>query len=192
MTPYLAWPRARRSDETISLRAIEPEDIEAVRQWRNAQMDVLRQVSPISEKAQVAYFSQHVWPQKALAEPSQILFAIEREGGLSGYGGIVNLSWPNRRGEISFLLDPTIAAQPAIYRDICQRYFRLVQAVGFEDLRLARLFTETFSHRSAHIGALESVGMILEGRLRDHVLVNGKPTDAVIHAILSREWSPNG
>ena len=66
MTPetggYRVMPRPRLGDAALSLRAIGEQDIESVRLWRNAQMDVLRQSVPISPPAQVRYFSEKVWP----------------------------------------------------------------------------------------------------------------------------------
>ena len=189
--PFRAWPRSRRSDGLLALRAIEPKDIESIRQWRNAQMDVLRQTAPITPEAQREYFAKHIWPQKALVHPTQILFALEREGSLIGYGGLVHISWPNRRGEISFLLSPELEAAPETRADLFLRYLRLVQKIAFADLRLGRLVTETFEHRKAHIATLEAAGMRPEGRLRHHVLVNGEPTDSLMHGMLLEEWKAN-
>ncbi|MDJ1018246.1 MAG: GNAT family N-acetyltransferase [Paracoccaceae bacterium] len=170
------------------MRAIEPQDIELVRQWRNAQMDVLRQKAPINPDAQKEYFAKQVWPQKALDHPTQILFAIERDGTLVGYGGLVHISWPNRRAEISFLLSPDLEADSEARAKLFHHYLRLVQTIAFADLHLARLFTETFEHRTAHIASLETAGMRLEGQLRHHAIVNDKPTDSLMHGILAQEW----
>src|SRR6056297_2367074 len=98
--PYRAMPRARISLGGLALRAVEPGDIEAIRQWRNAQMDVLRQTAPISPEGQARYFAAHVWPEKPKPVPNQILLAIERNGDLVGYGGLVHISWSNRRAEL--------------------------------------------------------------------------------------------
>jgi len=192
MTPsegsYRVMPRPCLGDSTLLLRAIGPQDIEPVRQWRNAQMDVLRQTEPISPEAQVRYFAEHVWPDQDSPQPRQILLAIERHGELIGYGGLVHISWPYRRAEVSFLLAPHLEQDPESLSSLFSRFLVLVQEFAFADLGLRRLTTETYAHRSVHIGAMELAGHRLEGVLREHVLVDGKPTDALVHGILSQDW----
>jgi carbamoyl-phosphate synthase large subunit len=181
-------PRPRLASGELSLRAIEPNDIEFVRIWRNAQMNVLRQSSPITPEAQVRYFAEHVWPDKELLLPRQILLAIERGGELIGYGGLVHISWAYRRAEISFLLEPILEHDQTALKDIFTRFLVLIQELAFADLMLHKLATETYAHRVVHIQALEDVGHCREGRLREHVVVDGKPMDALLHGILAHEW----
>jgi carbamoyl-phosphate synthase large subunit len=185
---YRAMPRPRLGDDALSLRAIHERDIEAVRLWRNAQMDVLRQSEPISPDAQVRYFAEKVWPEKALREPMQILLAIECKGVLIGYGGLVHISWPYRRAEISFLLKPKLEQDDFSLVPIFTRYLLLIQELAFQDLGLHRLTTETYEHRTNHIKAMEAAGHRHEGTLREHVLIDGQPTDALVHGILASDW----
>lgn len=185
---YRAMPRLRLQDRDLSLRAVQPADIESIRQWRNAQMDVLRQTSVISPEAQQRYFAEHVWPQKDKLHPKQILLAIERSGELIGYGGLVHISWPDLRAEVSFLLAPTIELQHHLRSEIFANTLRLLQEFAFLDLSLLRLWTETYSNRIRHIHTLESVGFQLEGRLRNHVVMGNIFLDSLIHGSLSHQW----
>lgn len=185
---YRIMKRERLSDGVLDLRAVAPGDIEAIRQWRNAQIDVLRQTSIITPEEQVAYYATHVWPQMEMAEPGQILLAIERNGTLIGYGGLVHISWPNRRGEISFLLDPVLMQDEAGYGDIFYRFLMLVQELAFVDLGFNRLTTETYAHRTFHISIMEKAGLVPEGRLVEHVIIDARPVDSLLHGILARDW----
>lgn len=185
---YQVMPNPTLSDGVLGLRAVQPTDIEAIRQWRNAQMDVLRQTAPISPEQQVRYFAEHVWPQAASPEPSQILLALESAEGLIGYGGLVHISWPNRRAEVSFLLTPDREKKPEILIALFSRFLGLMKQLAFDDLGLRRLCTETFAHRTRHIAALEASGFCCEGRLREHVLVDGNPTDSFAHGLLASDW----
>lgn len=185
---YKVMPSPHLRDGEMTLRAVCPHDIESIRQWRNAQMDVLRQTAPISPEEQEKYFSLNIWPDKSSQQPKQILLAIEENEALIGYGGLVHISWEYRRAEISFLLKPALEKNPEALFDYFSRYLLLVQTLAFADLNLERLTTETYAHRKIHIKALESAGFQLEGRLREHVLVQGKKTDALMHGYLSREW----
>ena len=186
-TQYIAMPHAYLSDGTLLVRAVQLADIEAIRQWRNAQMDVLRQTEPISQTEQNRYFAQYVWPEMIKSRPTQILVALESDGTLIGYGGLVNISWPNLRAEVSFLLSPQLEKDSVSLTDLFTRFLTLLKRLAFEDLRLRRLFTETYAHRTRHIAILETAGFLCEGRLREHVLIDGKPMDAILHGVLSNE-----
>lgn len=184
---YVVMPRPHLSDGEIEVRAVQPADIEAIRQWRNAQMDVLRQTAPIAPEEQECYFASHVWPEMTRTEPAQILLAIEHGGVLIGYGGLVHISWPNRRAEISFLLAPVLENNVEAREAIFAGFLDLVQELAFADLGLRRIFTETFAHRSRHISTLEASGFMREGCLREHVLIDGIPANSIIHGLLSRD-----
>lgn len=172
------------SDGVITLRPLQQEDIENIRLWRNAQMDVLRQAHPISPEEQVRYFEQHVWPEKKSSHPCQILLGIESNGVLIGYGGLVHIFWEYGRAEISFLLSPEVELDQCRVRDYFTRFVRLIQELAFDDLSLRKLTTETYEQRKLHIDVLESSGHKLEGRLRKHVIVSGRVVDALVHGLL--------
>ncbi len=178
---YAVMPRAHFTGGDLQFRAIEPEDIEPVRQWRNAQMDVLRQTAPISPEGQKSYFSTRVWPEKSKNEPAQILLAIERRGELIGYCGFVHISWPNRRAELSFLLVPDLQRDLKLSSRYFEEFLKLAKTIAFDDLGLARLTTETFATRDGVIASLERCGFRREGRLVHHVVVDGRRVDSLVH-----------
>jgi len=180
------------SDGVITLRPLQQEDIENIRLWRNAQMDVLRQARPISPEEQARYFEQHVWPEKKSSQPRQILLGVELSNKLIGYGGLVNLHWADQRAEISFLLSDEIEVQPALRAEIFKRFLLLIRELSLECLGLKRIWTETYSFRKAHIKTLESSGFKLEGCLRKHVIINGERVDSLIHGIICGDHEPGG
>ena len=186
--PYRVMPPQVLAMEEISLRAVEPLDIESIRQWRNAQMDVLRQSAPLSAEDQVRYFDEHVWPEKPKTHPAQILVAIEQGQTIIGYGGLVHISWPNLRAEVSFLLTPELEHHTATRSGIFRTFLALIQELAFIGLGLRRLFTETVASRDKHIEVLEAAGFVEEGRLRGHMIVNQMPIDAVMHGCLEPDW----
>ena len=181
---YRVMPRSELSDGVITLRPLQQEDIENIRLWRNAQMDVLRQAHSISPKEQVRYFEQHVWPEKKSREPRQILLGVELSNKLIGYGGLVNLHWADQRAEISFLLSDEIEVQPALRAEIFTRFLLIIQKLSFKSLGLQRIWTETYSFRKTHIKTLEASGFVLEGCMRKHVIINGESMDSLIHGVI--------
>jgi RimJ/RimL family protein N-acetyltransferase len=166
------------------------EDIQALREFRNAQMDVLRQNELISPERQEAWFEREVVPTQGVERPHQVLVSILADGDrFVGYGGLTNLNWPELRAEVSFLVDPERARDPALYRADMTSFLAYLARLAFEELGLNRLFAETYAFREAHIGILEESGYQLEGRLREHIqLGDGKAGDSVVHGLLAAEW----
>lgn len=180
------------SDGSIVVRAVEMEDIEMIRVWRNAQMDVLRQTRAIGSEEQLAYFERAVWPDKRSDQPSNILLALLENGRLIGYGGLVHIAWDYARAEISFLLATEIADDAGVISTLFAKWLRLMQQLAFNDLGLTRLTTETYAMRTLHIRALEDAGFRQEGRLREHVRIGGRPIDAVVHGCLASDLRRSG
>ena len=189
LTDYACLIRKKISYEGYSIRTVEAGDIESIRQWRNAQMDVLRQKNEISQADQLAYYDQYVWPTLSCPHPKNILLAYLKNDQLIGYGGLVHISWEDRRGEVSFLLDPLRTCDQQAYRRDFLVFLSLIKSLAFEDLSLQKLFTETFASRGYHIGVLEDAGFSLEGRMRQHVTINGQSVDSLLHGCLKDTYA---
>lgn len=168
------------------MRPITGSQIESIRKWRNSQISVLRQNSTISWRRQKKYFKKRVFPEMGRLKPVQILFAIESCGSFVGYGGLTNIDWATGKAEISFLLNPSIKEGKGDYLYIFNNFLTLITNIAFDYLALSRLFTETFSSRVEHITILERNGFILEGRLRQHCVVDGVILDSLMHGKLKQ------
>jgi RimJ/RimL family protein N-acetyltransferase len=169
----------------FALATVQDEHLEAIRVWRNAQMDVLRQAEPIEPLGQVRYFETHIWPTLAERHPPNILLAFQQSGRLLGYGGLVHIAWDHRRAEISFLLDPQYIADPALYARYFSTFLDLLKRLAFAGLSLHRLFTETFDTRAQHVKVLEEHGFEPEGRMRQHVRIGERWVDSLLHGCLN-------
>ena len=172
-----------------SLKAVQDEDIEAIRVWRNSQIEVLRQPFPISSEQQVSYYSEKIFPTMREKSPANILMSFYLKGELIGYGGLVHMSWQDSRGEVSFLLNPVFTKDNRLYREKHLVFLKLVADLAFTDLGLNKIFTETWSTRRGHIDNLESFGFRLEGTLESHIMIDGKFENALMHRILSTEYN---
>ena len=96
---YKCLPTRTYQHEGYTLGAVRPDHIETIRQWRNDQMDILRQSRSISKEEQIAYYEKHVWPEMIKKKPNKVLLSLKYKGELQGYGGLVNLNWEILRGE---------------------------------------------------------------------------------------------
>ncbi|MBD2720791.1 GNAT family N-acetyltransferase [Hymenobacter armeniacus] len=187
---YRPLPAADYRWNDYQLIPIRYEDREPIRAWRNAQLPVLRQAEPLTAEQQEAYFQRVVLPLFAQERPGQLLFSLLHAGQLIAYGGLVHISWPDLRAEVSFLVDPVRAADAATYRQDFLAHLRLLGRVAFEGLQFNRLFTETYDIRPAHVAILEEAGFRLEGRLRQHVqLAPGTFADSLMHGQLAADYA---
>jgi RimJ/RimL family protein N-acetyltransferase len=107
--------------------------------------------------------------------------SIYKEGIQIGYGGLVHISWENSRAEISFLLDPSIPETGKTYFEIFRNFLVGIENVAISSLKLHKLILETYNFRENHIKAIGSAGYLQEGVLTDHVLINGKWYDSILH-----------
>ncbi len=167
---------------------VRQEDLELIRQWRNEQVAILRQIQPLSAEQQQTYFETTLSPSFEEKQPTQILLTYLYQEKCIGYGGLTHIDWESKRAEVSFLLDTNRAQDMKIYEKDHLHFLGLVCLVSFIELKFHRLFTETFAFRTDHIHHLENFGFKPEGLLRDHVYKLGRWTDSIIHGLLVHEW----
>lgn len=163
------------------------EEMMPIKVWRNQQMKVLRQNEKLTDEHQVQYYERIVEPTLYLEKPPLILVGYWLIDELIGYGGLTNVDWVSRRAEVSFLLKTERACDIEQYCYDFSVYLKLLKQVAFEDLRLHRLFTETYDIRTRHIQVLEENDYQFEGRLKEHVWMEDKFVDSLIHGCLRSE-----
>jgi hypothetical protein len=171
-------------DSEFEIRPISINDIEQIRQWRNNQMDVLRQKKSISVSEQVVYYNNVLLPTLSQEFPNQLIFSYFKDKILIGYGGLVHISWENKRSEMSFLLNPKFTVIDNLYEEYFLKFIDFMKEVNFNELNFHKIFTETYSHRSFHISLLIKAGFKLEGVLHDHVIINKTYTNSLIHSFI--------
>jgi len=170
-----------RDDKGYALRPVRMEEREKIRNWRNSQIDLLRQDVPISEKEQERYFQEEVAPLFEMERPPQLLFSFYHRGELIGYGGLTPVDWRYGRSEVSFLLDPERKGFDEEFR----AFLSLIRRIAFEELKLHRLMTESYAFRKELHEILEDCGFVREGVLREHVYKRGGWVDSYIHGLLN-------
>ena len=86
----------------MNLRALELDDMEYIRQWRNQCLDTLRTPFPLTKEQQEDWYRNEICNRQSRSR----FWAITEKGSLIGYGGIENIQWENSIGEISLLINP--------------------------------------------------------------------------------------
>jgi len=181
---YEYFPELTESAELdgYSLQPIHWHHREEIRRWRNSQLEVLRQIAPLSEIEQDRYFTATVLPQFSQEFPPQFMFAFRHGGQLIGYGALVHIHWGDLRAEVSFLTDPS-RLDNETFSDDWTFYLNLLKPLA-RRLGLHKLTTETYSLRCNLIPILEGNGFVEEGVLREHHFVDGAFTDSHVHGFL--------
>lgn len=185
-------PEGRWPDGAYALVPLREQDVFAIKEWRNAQLDVLRQRRPLSDADQRRYFQNVVRPTFSAARPEQILFSYLVDDTCLGYGGLVHIDWEAQRAELSFLVDPAVAADAERYDEVFARFIGLVQRIAFGRLGLQRLWTETYAIRPRHVAVLERCGFRPEGCWRRHVRIGEAWVDSLLHGCLKEDYEARG
>ena len=179
---YEYWPNLSKAIDAVAVRPIRWSDRESIREWRNQQIDVLRQQDPISTEQQDQYFSQILEPLMGMTHPSQFLFGIELDAQLIGYGGLTNIDWDAQRAELSFLADTKILKTPA-YKEIMTIFIKIISELAKNRFGLNQIFTETYTQRVDHIEILELAGFEHQTFLADRAVINCESVGSQIHIL---------
>ncbi len=176
------------SIDEYRLESLRESDIYEIKEWRNTQIDVLRQNKTLTDEDQYNYYHKAIKPTFKAPFPQQILFSFFKKDVLIGYGGIVHISWIDKRGEISFLLATDRAKNSATYKNDFEFFLKLIKLVAFKDLQFNKITTETFDIRDFHVSILEKNGFALEGRMKKHVFISDQFVDSLIHGCLYENY----
>lgn len=166
---------------------LEKRYLEKLKEWRNTQMAILRQWKPLTD------MDQEKWFERISERKDEVLFSIlvsEEIGDerLIGYCGLVNIDYISRRGEVSFLVEPSRVSNRELYKDDFTAVLRMLCAYAFCQLNLNKIYTETYVFRKDHIHILEEFGFEKDGILREHQYKNGRYYDSVIHSVIRARY----
>ena len=186
MNFFKNFPLLKHNYFEYSLVPIRFEDIDLIRSWRNAQLSVLRQKNVITYDKQIEYYTNIIKPTFSQKFPNQMLFSFLNKGKCIGYGGLVHFSWEDKRAEVSFIVDDKRIINEQLYETDFFSFFFFFKKISFDKLKLNKIFTETYDIRNKHINILESAGFKLEGRLKDHIYLDNKYCDSLIHGLYNK------
>lgn len=185
---YLCLKNKKYGFKNYFLVPIRKKDIQYIRKWRNKQMDILRQKEKISEKDQIKYYESVIKKKFNEKKPNFILFSYMLNNKCIGYGGLTNIDWDSKRAELSFIVDNVRYLNSKVYYQDFFSFLKIISQLSFNELKFNKLFTETYNIRPVHLKILEKIGFQLEGRLKQHVSINGRYVDSLLHGYLRRQY----
>lgn len=168
--------------KNIEFTNIKKEHLFIIKNWRNQQRDILRQVKLLADNDQKKWFA------KIQKDTRQKLFSIINNGVLVGYCGLTNIDASNKRAEVSFLVNPKIAKDKNAYKDYFLVVLRYLTKYGFSILKLNKIFTETFDFRKEHMKILKDFGFKKEAIFKKHYFKRGRWCDAMVHAMFAKQY----
>ncbi|WP_400243367.1 GNAT family N-acetyltransferase [Niallia sp. JL1B1071] len=173
-------------ENNYHIEPLRQEDMLKIKEYRNKQMDVLRQKQPLTDEGQILYYQKVVIPLFKEEEPKQLLFSYFYKQEFIGYGGLTNIDWEAKRAEVSFLVDPSRVKNNLLYEKDFQHFLAFLKRIAKTQLKFNRLFTETYDIRPFHVGILEANGFEYEGRMKEHVVIKNEFVDSLLHGCLLR------
>lgn len=180
MNTYKALNKQVYLQEPYSLVPIRMKDRYDIMRWRNEQIYHLRQTEPLTKTRQDAYFKEVVSALFEQEQPNQILFSFLKGEECIGYGGLVHINWVDRNAEISFIMNT--ALEKHSFSENWSAYLRLLEKVGFAELKLRKLYVYAFDLRPHLYNMLEENNYFLDARLKEHCHFQGTYKDVVIYS----------
>lgn len=182
MNRYKILKKQNFSFQNYKLVPIREEDIQLIKNWRNDQIDILRQEESITREQQIDYYNQVIKKSFSDEKPSLMLFSFIHNDSCIGYGGLTNIDWNTKNAELSFLVDTDRTSDPKMYENDFTSFLHLIFELIFNELNFARILTETYDVRPVHISILEKNGFRLEKRLKQHKRIHDTLVDVLIHS----------
>ena len=166
--------------DNFELIPIRNEDKFDIMNWRNQQIDILRQSKLLTKETQTIYFEKVVAAIFQEENPEQLLFSFLENGVLIGYGGLVHINWIDRNAEISFLINTEL--EKSAFDLYWGTYLSLLFKVAFDELKLHKIYTYAFDLRPQLYKVLLQKGFKEEARLKEHCFYKEKYIDVLIHS----------
>jgi RimJ/RimL family protein N-acetyltransferase len=169
----------------LSLRELAPDDIDAVLAiYGDAETTRHLSFEP-RDRAQVERIVLRAVASAAEHPRSEYALAVTLPDGadLVGFARLARDPHAQQSATIGFALR---ADQWG--RGLGVEAVRLLCALGFDHLRLHRLWAARAPLNTASDRALRKAGMTEEGRIREHVFVRGAWRDSITYSILDHEW----
>lgn len=172
--------------EKVYLCAIEREDLNTLRIWRNNEefKKHFREYRQINSDMQEKWFEN-----KVLNDISTIMFSIKRvsDDKLLGCCGLCYINWVNRNADLSLYIghDGAYIDENGYALESCKLLFEY----GFNQLGLNKIWTEIYEFDDKKKDLYEKLGLKVDGILRENYFYEGKWWNSMILSILRKDFN---
>ena len=167
--------------DKVTLRALNDEDAERLRHWRN-HPDIFPYHFTCHYASQI---EQRKWYEAYAANHNYYIYIIEDEARESiGYTILKDLDHKNRQAEIGLYLDPKYQG-----KGYGSDAFRALIRHTFHELNLHRVYLQVIDFNERAIKMYEKLGFKTDGRLRQAYFTQNKYCDIVVMSMLENEFA---
>ena len=169
--------------KVVGLRAIERDDLDLLREWRN-RPDFRRY---FREYREIGADMQKRWYENVVLGDSVRMFAIQElsTGRLLGACGLCYLDLVNRSADFSIYI-----GADGLYID--DQYAvdaaDVLLAYGFGELGLHRIWAEIYDFDDKKVALFDKLGFTLDGRHRDAHWGDGMWRDSLFYGLLAPDY----
>ena len=153
--------------------------------WRNDQIEHLRQREYLTKEKQDQYFEKVIKKEFKEKYPNQILFSFLKNDKFIGYGGLVHIDYFNKNAEISFLTNSSL--DHSKFERYWSKFINLIKIVAFKELSLLKIYAFAFDIRPKLYDIFNKIGFLYESRIRNNYQHKNKIYDTKIYSI----WNNN-
>lgn len=170
--------------EKVYLDAIEVEDLELLREWRNLPefKKCFREYREINSDMQKLWYDN-----KVVNDNQTIMFAIRSNDNqeLVGCCGLCYINWVNRNADLSLYIgkDKAYIDDRGLAEESCQ----LLLDYGFKELGLRKVWTEIYEFDQKKYQLYHKLGFHDDGILRSQYYYDGTWWDSYILSLLDEE-----
>ena len=174
----------------VGLRAVEREDLEIFKHWRNIESfrKNFREVRELNQENQESWFEK-----SCVDNPNDFMFTIVdiNSGKPIGACGLLYINWVIRSADFSFYI-----GKDELYIDndgYAEEAARLLISYGFGKLNLNKVWMELYEFDGAKIDFFGKVfNFKVDGHLRQNCFHNGKYYNGIMLSLLNSESTLNG
>lgn len=164
--------------EPTGLRPLLASDLEAIHALLSNMQVVRYMLLPLCSKDESARFLE-----ECLSEARSVVRAIVHDTGgkLIGLGGIA-IPRQSEEGELWYLVSPEHWS-----RGIATRAAQELLRIGFDEMRLHRIWASCLPENPPSAKVLEKIGMRREGYCIKNLKIHGEWKDSYLYAVLAEE-----
>lgn len=172
-------------DDAISLRPLELADVATTVAWRN---DPAVRDQVLSFRFPVTHVMEIKFIERAIAGDGidQCVAGVVdcSDNALCGLVYLRDIDWISRHANFGIMIGRTDRQ----HRGLGRRALRLMLGHGFDVLNLERIYLYVVQYNRNAISLYESFGFVTEGKLRNHVALNGSYHDLLVMGVLRGEF----
>lgn len=172
--------------EVVQLRAMEKEDLNLLKQWRN--IESFRK--NFREHRELNNYNQEKWFEKTVSSSCDYMFIIERSSDNLPLGacGLLYINWQLRTADFSFYIGYN---ELYIDNEYAPEAIKLLIMYGFNVLNLNKIWMELYEFDLKKLNIfLEDFNFKKDGKLRQNAFEEGKYFDSYIISLLKDEYDP--